>query len=513
VKAIQDLTDRFGADVVIDAVGRPETWKQAFYARDLAGTVVLVGVPTPAMTLQMPLVDIFSRGGALKSPNRRTSVPFMRGAAMPASVQSLPARTPPSSTVDDRVRDLVANRTPGRSLDAAFYTDREVFDLDMAVVFATSWIFAATEAEIPDAGDYVTVDFGPHSVIVIRDDEEKIGAFHNVCRHRGARLLVDREGSVGNIVCAYHQWTYGTDGSLRFAESPPPGFDPSCFGLRSVHARSVAGLIFICLAQETPPDFDEVAGIIESYALAHNLSKAKVAQQIDLIENGNWKLTMENNRECYHCTGHPELGANIFPVYGYSPECLPPRLQPAAERLRLATEEALKLYDSLGLKYQAREELDNRPTGFRIEREPLDLAGESFTPDGKAAVKRLLADFPTAKLGRLGLHTQPNAWFHILSDHAVTFSALPLSPDKTLVRTTWLVHADAVEGVDYDLEILTHVWRRTNLQDANFVELAQRGVSNPGYVPGPYSPTEYQVEAFVNWYIKALRTHLGEPTK
>ncbi|ANW65570.1 S-(hydroxymethyl)mycothiol dehydrogenase [Mycobacterium sp. djl-10] len=67
VETIQDLTGGFGADVVIDAVGRPETWKQAFYARDLAGTVVLVGVPTPDMTLEMPLVDFFSRGGSLKS--------------------------------------------------------------------------------------------------------------------------------------------------------------------------------------------------------------------------------------------------------------------------------------------------------------------------------------------------------------------------------------------------------------------------------------------------------------
>lgn len=67
VEAIQELTDGFGTDVVIDAVGRPETWKQAFYARDLAGTVVLVGVPTPDMTLEMPLVDFFSRGGSLKS--------------------------------------------------------------------------------------------------------------------------------------------------------------------------------------------------------------------------------------------------------------------------------------------------------------------------------------------------------------------------------------------------------------------------------------------------------------
>jgi len=67
VETIRDLTGGYGADVVIDAVGRPETWEQAFYARDLAGTVVLVGVPTPDMRLQMPLVDFFSRGGSLKS--------------------------------------------------------------------------------------------------------------------------------------------------------------------------------------------------------------------------------------------------------------------------------------------------------------------------------------------------------------------------------------------------------------------------------------------------------------
>ncbi len=67
VEAIQSLTGGNGADVVIDAVGRPETWKQAFYGRDLAGTVVLVGVPTPEMRLEMPFQDFFSRGGSLKS--------------------------------------------------------------------------------------------------------------------------------------------------------------------------------------------------------------------------------------------------------------------------------------------------------------------------------------------------------------------------------------------------------------------------------------------------------------
>ncbi|BDH66911.1 MULTISPECIES: S-(hydroxymethyl)mycothiol dehydrogenase [Streptomyces] len=67
VEAIRELTDGFGADVVIEAVGRPETYRQAFYARDLAGTVVLVGVPTPEMNVELPLLDVFGRGGALKS--------------------------------------------------------------------------------------------------------------------------------------------------------------------------------------------------------------------------------------------------------------------------------------------------------------------------------------------------------------------------------------------------------------------------------------------------------------
>jgi S-(hydroxymethyl)mycothiol dehydrogenase len=67
VEAVQELTGGFGADVVIEAIGRPETWRQGFYARDLAGTLVLVGVPTPDMKIEMPLIDFFSRGGSLKS--------------------------------------------------------------------------------------------------------------------------------------------------------------------------------------------------------------------------------------------------------------------------------------------------------------------------------------------------------------------------------------------------------------------------------------------------------------
>jgi Rieske 2Fe-2S family protein len=404
--------------------------------------------------------------------------------------------------------DLVARRTVGHSLEAHFYISDEFFGLDVEAVFARSWLFVAAEAELPEPGDYITVTVGPYSVIIVRDDDDEVRAFHNVCRHRGARVLNEERGSVGNIVCGYHHWTYGVDGTLLHAESQPPGFDPTCFGLKTVHVRTVAGLVFICLATQPPADFDEVADRVEPYIAPHNLRHAKVAKQIDLVEHGNWKLTMENNRECYHCAGHPELQRCYFPLYNFTEEDVPPALRPTYERFLKADADARATYESLDLPHATIEELNNRPTGFRIQREPLDLAGESFTEDGKAAVRRLLADFPTARLGHLGFHLQPNAWFHFAADHAVTFSVIPLAPDRTLVRTTWLVHADAVEGVDYDLDTLTNVWEVTNEQDGVFVARAQQGISSPAYVPGPYSPTESQVEDFIDWYITRLSAHL-----
>jgi Rieske 2Fe-2S family protein len=99
-----------------------------------------------------------------------------------------------------------------------------------------------------------------------------------------------------------------------------------------------------------------------------------------------------------------------------------------------------------------------------------------------------------------------------LSDHAVIFSALPLAAEKTLVRTTWLVHKDAVEGRDYDLGHLTEVWNRTNEQDSTFVSWCNTGVHSPAYEPGPYSPNESQLEKFLDWYIDRLSAHVSEPS-
>jgi glycine betaine monooxygenase A len=405
------------------------------------------------------------------------------------------------------VASVVDRRAAGYSLEAPFYTSQEIYDLDLDVIFGRHWLFGATEAEIPDAGDYVTADVGPHSVIIVRDDDETVRAFRNVCRHRGSRLLDQACGSVGNIVCPYHQWTYRTDGSLAFAEAQPATFDRARFGLKPVHVRTVGGLVFLCLADEPPPDFAEFSELVEPYLVPYDLENAKVAHQNDVVEQGNWKLVMENNRECHHCdAAHPELLTAYFPFFEYSEADVPPRLRPLYERYQVAVAALEDARAAVAIPREERAEPDSRPTAFRVFHLPLMGAGASYGPDGGQLCKKLLGSIPDPAFGDLSLHLQPNSWFHVLGDHAVVFRVLPLGPGQTVVRTTWLVHPDAVEGVDYDVGSLTAVWRATNDQDRVLVEGTQCGVTNPGYEPGPYSTVEGDVEAFVNWYVQRIRS-------
>jgi Rieske 2Fe-2S family protein len=131
-----------------------------------------------------------------------------------------------------------------------------------------------------------------------------------------------------------------------------------------------------------------------------------------------------------------------------------------------------------------------------------------MTLDTRVACTRLLGSLSERRLGTLHLHVQPNAWFHFLSDHILTFAVFPIDSKRTLVRTTWLVNADAEEGKDYDLGNLTRVWQATNEQDAQFVEETHRGTASPEYVPGPLSPTEFMVDLFHRWYDERMRAGL-----
>lgn len=357
------------------------------------------------------------------------------------------------------------------------------------------------------------VDIGKNSVILVRDDDDQVRAFYNVCRHRGARLIIDEKATVGNSVCTYHSWTYALDGRLIHAEHMGEGFDKSCRGLKPVHVRSLEGLLFICLADEPPQDFDAMAEVMAPYVAPHDLRNAKIAFTEDLIEEGNWKLTMENNRECYHCAAnHPELTVPLFAYgFGFAPNELDDAGRADADRYTCMVSDNHAKWEAMGYPSTERDQLDTAITGYRTERLPLDGAGEAHTLSTKSASRKLLGRINDPALGALHFWTQPNSWHHFMADHAVTFSVLPLDPGHTLLRTKWLVHKDAVEGVDYDLKTLTEVWRATNKQDGHLVGLCQRGAETGAYEPGPYSPfTEGLVEKCTNWYIGRMTALVGE---
>jgi glycine betaine catabolism A len=129
---------------------------------------------------------------------------------------------------------------------------------------------------------------------------------------------------------------------------------------------------------------------------------------------------------------------------------------------------------------------------------------ESESMDGQR-IAPLMGDYRDASVGVLRLRTLPNFWSHSSCDLAVTTRLLPAGLHLTRARVTWLVHEDAREGVDYELDRLMSFWQLTSEQDWELCERVQRGVSSTAYYPGPLSRTrEYNLDAFLRWYLHQL---------
>lgn len=399
---------------------------------------------------------------------------------------------------------LIRARREGFSLEQPFYVDPDFHRLDMELIWYRDWLFVGHDCEIARPGSYFTLQVGDYPVVVVRGRDGVIRALHNTCRHRGSRVCTAHKGMAAKLVCSYHQWTYDLDGSLVFARQMEGDFCKQDFGMKPVACESVAGYVFICLANE-PADFAPFRALMEPYFAPHRLSEAKVAHETTIVEKGNWKLVWENNRECYHCAAnHPEL-CRTYPeaptVTGVSGAGSDPEMLAHWQHCEAA-----------GLPSRFR--IDERGQ-YRAARAPLLRDAVSYTMTGRRAVRRNLSDNVTAdRIGALLLYHYPTTWNHVLGDHAVTFRVLPLGPMETAVTTKWLVHKDAVEGVDYTLDELTHVWTMTNDEDRRIVEENAFGIRSPAYEPGPYS-TEHEggVMQFLEWYAAFIGPRLAEAGK
>jgi Rieske 2Fe-2S family protein len=397
-------------------------------------------------------------------------------------------------------------RRQGYSLEQPFYTDPDYFKLDMELIWYRDWLFVGHDCELAKPGNYFTLQIGDYPVVLVRDQKGKIHALHNSCRHRGSRVCPADKGAAAKLVCPYHQWTYELDGRLLFARDMAQGFDKADFSLKPIACESVGGYIFICLADE-PADFAPMRAMIEPYLLPHRLTEAKVAFETTVVEKGNWKLVWENNRECYHCAAnHPEL-CRTYPEAPSATGVQGVMEDPEINQL-------WKNCASIGLPAEFNMSEDGR---YRITRIPLLRDAVSYTMSGKPAVKKPLSDqvAGNTNIGAMLLFNYPSTWNHLMVDHAISFRVLPISAEETMVTTKWLVHKDAVEGVDYDLDELTHVWIQTNDQDRQIVEENAVGIRSPAYQPGPYSVEhEGGVMQFLEWYTNTVTPRLkGETAK
>ena len=146
--------------------------------------------------------------------------------------------------------DIIDRQKPTCSHEQAMYCDPQIFQLDLEHVIAKQWQLVDHESRIPHRGDYFLFEVGDESIIIIRGQDDTVYAHYNVCRHRGSRICLEKEGKANLMVCPYHSWSYRQDGTLANAPYMAEDFDGASVALKSCHVRICEGLIFICLGRK-----------------------------------------------------------------------------------------------------------------------------------------------------------------------------------------------------------------------------------------------------------------------
>ena len=389
----------------------------------------------------------------------------------------------------NKLPDLLARYKKQWSLEQGFYTNQDTLDAEAERIWKRNWLFAGFDSEIPEPGDYLTYNVLNQSAIIIRDDDGKIYAHHNTCRHRGSVICTEERGNEPNLKCPYHHWVYEKNGNLRSARMMEEGFDKSAFSLHPISVEILEGAIFICFADQAP-DFSKVRADLGPFMAPFELSKSKVAYRDRYELEANWKLIGENFRECYHCgPAHIEycsavIGADLF------------------EEREQWWKEQRQVWKANGFPDQTIHGVS--ADGHFGIRYPLRPGFSTYSLDGKP-VAPLMGKHTTYDSGVVGLIHYPNFWMDAVADYLWVMRITPLDALRSVVDLTWLVNGEAEEGRDYDLERLTEFWKITGEQDWMLCENNQKGILSEKYQPGPLADVEEDVVHFHQWYLNALK--------
>jgi Rieske 2Fe-2S family protein len=340
------------------------------------------------------------------------------------------------------------------TLPQRYYSDPAWFQREMDAIHSDMWLCAGRTSQIPGAGDYFLRQFANASVIITRDEQGFVRAFHNVCRHRGTMLCQQDEGKFsGRIQCQYHAWTYKLDGTLANAPhmEKVQGFCEADYPLNAVATAIWDGHIFINLSANPIPFEQHIAGLDRKFAPWRMAELQMVERRVYHLK-ANWKLIIQNYSECLHCPiVHPLLQKQSHYMSG-----------------------------------------DNEPP------QPTYLGGRMDLREG---IQTLTMDGTTKRCSLPGLSTDdqrhvyyycllPNFFLNLHPDYMLTFTMWPKAADQTDIVCEWHFHPDEIRKASFNPHDAVEFWDITNKQDWALSDLAQQGISSKGYQPGPYSNRE-----------------------
>ena len=392
------------------------------------------------------------------------------------------------------IGELVARQSRERALEQAFYRDPAIYERERERIFLNHWLYVGHHSQIPAPGDYFQFEIDRESIIVARGEDGEIRALVNVCRHRGSRVCREARGNTKAFVCPYHGWSYKLDGSLARAWTMPKEFDKKSHGLHQIACEVFHGLIFVNFNGK-PEDFESARARLASPLAPFDLAATKVAHSETCIIEANWKLTIENYDECYHCApAHPEFAQS------HSIKL------PASQRGEIERDLAARAAKA-GISIEPVGNLvsEGVETGIEFYYGHYALFEGYLTgsEDGKPLAP-LLGGLTEWDRGASDLQLGQMSYLLIYNDHAVVYRFTPKDVMETEVEIVWLVRDDAQEGKDYDLERLTWLWHVTTAADKDIIERNQAGVNSSFYAPGPYAPMEIFCMDFIDWYLAKM---------
>jgi phenylpropionate dioxygenase-like ring-hydroxylating dioxygenase large terminal subunit len=382
------------------------------------------------------------------------------------------AATPPAAPMPSAARTVAPAPAPPVAMHAWVYRHPELSRLELERVLMPSWQIVCHINSIARPGDYQTFDLGPESVLVLRDRDGELRGYHNVCRHRGARLLDGAGSCAGPITCPYHGWSYRHDGSLVGvpARDTFPALERDTLGLKPLRLEVALGFVFVCLAGDPPPvaqTWGRLAGELAPYRFDEMVPLSPITTD---VWNVDWKIAMDNYLESYHVpVGHPGLNRMFTP--DYEDQSSVPGVARGVSWMR------------------------EQPSSRWSERMYQGLIGRAaiHLPERERRCWRFYSMLPN-----LGIDVFP--------DQMDFFQLLPGGPGRTLVRGGLFGLPGGTPELRAARFLSNRINAQVNAEDRWLCERVQRGLGSSSYRPGPLS----RLEGFMHEFHKLLRERIPE---